>query len=261
NGFEIDSSELSGINLLDLNQFDSLIDVNPMFQTILETVTGAELSKEQKADLNSILNQLKNNKKTDLASFLLKVEKSSLSRYTEALKNERLLKLLTSNESKELKEIKNRFVRFSFNKISGSELNLFVMIVAKVINTICDDTSTPTILVIDEAFKFLSQGSTSKQIIQWFRILRSYNIRLWCVEQDARNYGELAETLFSLSQHCLFFKHSPIKQFPIPEDLYQKVATLKGRDTSGHQFLYINRDNNETVFLDSIVADNHLEYV
>ncbi|MGL5077182.1 MAG: hypothetical protein ACRDBG_15340, partial [Waterburya sp.] len=46
NGFEIDSSELSGINLLDLNQFDSLIDVNPMFQTILETVTGAELSKE-----------------------------------------------------------------------------------------------------------------------------------------------------------------------------------------------------------------------
>lgn len=259
-GYEIDASQNKGINLFNLNQYNSLIDINTIFQTLFETLTGAELSNPQKATLNSILNKSKKSS-DNFGTFLSLIKKSSLSDYADALENENIIKLLSSDTNGSLTEVNNKFIRFSFDNISGVELSLFVMIVARIINTLAFDTSTPTILVIDEAFKFLSSGANAKQIVQWFRILRSFNITIVCIDQDAREYGETANTLFSLCEHCLFFRHDPIPQFDIPSELYQRVKGLKAKDGEGHQFLYINKTDQKFVFLNSIIGDNNLKYV
>jgi energy-coupling factor transporter ATP-binding protein EcfA2 len=258
--FEIDAKAHKGINMFDLDAFNSLIDVTEMFVIMLEAITNTEINEEQKAELNAILHEVKKDKKDKKQSFIKKIESSkTLKSFSQAVQNESIVELLSSDQDKEsISKITSRFIRFSFSGLEGKELILFVSILVRIINTLPFDRSIHTVICFDEASKFLSNTKTSKVITNLYRILRSMNISICSIEQDLREYGKTAQVLFSLSTHIFMFKHDPIEDLNIDKDLYQKISVMNKLE---REVYYLDRDTNEGIFCNSIIPKSILPYI
>ena len=271
--FDIDIMNNKAINIFDLGDHKSITEIQEIFQVMLESLTGTNLTPYQITELNSILQLTKQRGGNYFNTFKELINGSeSLKNYKLALEHEDIVKLLSQDDaSNSWTSIKSKLIRFSFESLTSSELVLFLTILVRMLDTLPFDTSIPTILVFDEASKFFSSSKTSNTIKALYRILASRNINIWTMEQDGNDYSDLIGILFGLSTHILMFAHSPMETIKengsIPRDIYRRVTKLKKIDHNlppekiHSPAFYYNNSTQKYLFFNAKVPKNLLKYV
>lgn len=256
NGSDVDLSESKGINIFDLDKYSSMQDLTGLVKLLFSSIVGEELREDETKLINFCLhNAKKSSNSNKFQAFLAEIQRQpKLSIYLNALNSENVVKLLTTSQGKDID--KAQVTRFSFNDLSNSELTLFVTITSQVISGIMSDKDTPTILLIDEAFKFFNSNS-GKQIESWLRQMRKLNTAVFLIDQSVRSYGDISQTIWENTKHHLLFAHNLTESIKIDQELYKQVQSLKK-----YNFLYHSSAEAENyTFAKSTIPDNIVEYV
>lgn len=252
-GVDVEMSDSKGVNIFDFARYTDMQVMSSILVILLENVSNSTLDEYQKAELTNICHLVKKQNGDTYQNFLTALYKSkNLSMYVNAIRNTPITRLL--NDKNNTFDLSNQVIRFSFKELSDAELQIFLMVISQLLGGMMSDINVPTIVVIDEGFKILSNGKNKNTIISWLRQLAKFNTSVWLLDQSIREYGELGKTIFENTQYHIFFNHQPTDTIPLSEETYARVSKLPP-----YNFLF--HTNEEQIFLESKIADNLIEYV
>lgn len=252
-GQDVDLSENRGLNLFDLGRFESVLDINHLILFLFESIIGSQLSQIQQQSINSLLHSAKKAGKDYFQEFLRLIQKDeNLKIFYPALSNEKTVKLLTDSSNSSIYD--NDVLRFSFNNLNASQMTLFVGITSQIIGQLMSDRNRPTVVILDEAFKFLNQKSSSDQVISWLQQMRKLNTSVFLIDQSIRDYNETANTIWENTTHHFLFRHNKTNQINLDFETYERIKSLKPYSCYYHS-------QNQQFYSNIIIPDNIFDYV
>jgi type IV secretory pathway VirB4 component len=257
-GEELDLTNNNGIDIFKISKDDSVMDLSLIFYDLMEAITNSTLTEVQKQGINNALHNAKNDAANTnfLQRFIDEISKDEkLKTLASSLGNEKIVKLLTGGGSKQLvnKQQQNSLcTRISFSGLSGKELVLFVSITSQIITKLMSNIKIPTVIILDEAFKFMNSKGNSDKIVSWLRQMRKMNTSIILIDQSIRDYGQVAKTIWENTTHHFMFSHGYTEQITLDKQLYTKIT-----NQTPYQFYYHYKGlYDRGVFVKSVIADN-----